>query len=130
MVGLALGTGVIELRLLPETKSNRTKVADIVIAYACASGLSLGLWIKRLRRLWPDALADTLMIRGSTGIPWTSHYFRTHYLYAWLHRERRAILFCSPLRPRLGIESRTSIILWERTDGAAAVHVPNAPMVL
>jgi hypothetical protein len=32
LVGLAPGIGVIELRLLPETKTNRTKVADIVIA--------------------------------------------------------------------------------------------------
>ena len=87
-VGLAMGTGVIELRLLPETKSNRTKVADIVIAYACASGLSLGLWIKRLRRLWPDAPATSPIIRGSTGLPWTSHYFRTHHLYTWLYQMR------------------------------------------
>jgi hypothetical protein len=43
VVGLAQDIGVIELRLLlPETESNRTKVADIVIAYyACASGLIL-----------------------------------------------------------------------------------------
>jgi hypothetical protein len=68
-VGLALGTGVIELRLLPETKTNRTKVADIVIAYACASGLALGVWLERLRCLWPDALADSPIIRGSTGPP-------------------------------------------------------------
>jgi hypothetical protein len=72
-VGLALGISVIELRLLPETKTNRTKVADIVMAYACASGLLLGVWIERLwRPLWPDALADTPIIRGSTGAPWTS----------------------------------------------------------
>jgi hypothetical protein len=68
-VGLALGIGVIELRLLPETKTNRTKVADIVIAYACASGLTLGLWIERLRSHWPDALADSPIIRGSRNVP-------------------------------------------------------------
>jgi hypothetical protein len=88
-VGLALGIRVIELRLLPETKTNRTKVADIVIAYACASGLTLGLWLERLQCLWPDALADSPIIRGSTGTPWTSsHYFRTHHLYVWLHQMR------------------------------------------
>jgi hypothetical protein len=87
-VGLALGTGVIELRLLPETKSNRTKVADIVIAFTCASGLSLGLWLTRLRRLSPDAAPTSALIRGSTGLPWTSYFFRTHYLYPWLHQMR------------------------------------------
>ena len=87
-VGLALGIGVIELRLLPETKTNRTKVADIVIAYACASGLTLGLWLERLRCLWPDAPAALPIIRGSTGTPWTSHYFCTHHLYVWLRQMR------------------------------------------
>lgn len=88
VVGLAQGIGVIELRLLPETKSNRTKVADVVIAYACASGLILGLWIERLQRLWPDARADTPIIRGSSGAPWTSLYFRSNHLYTWLHQMR------------------------------------------
>jgi hypothetical protein len=66
-VGLAMGTGVLELRLLHETKSNRTKVADFVIAYACALGLSLGLWVKRLRRLWPDGnrIEDTYYSMGT-----------------------------------------------------------------
>jgi hypothetical protein len=68
--------------LLPETKMNRTKVVDIiVVAYAFASGLILGLWIERLLLcLWPDALADTPIIRSSTGDPWTSFCFRKHHL--------------------------------------------------
>jgi hypothetical protein len=52
-IGLATGIGVIELRLLPKTKSSRTKVADVIISYLCASGLAPGLWVERLRRLWP-----------------------------------------------------------------------------
>jgi hypothetical protein len=39
-IGLAPGIGAIELRLLPETKSSRTKVADVIISYLCASGLA------------------------------------------------------------------------------------------
>jgi hypothetical protein len=85
-VGLPQGIGVLELHLLPETKSNRTKVADIVIAYACASGLIPGLWLDHLHHLWPDAGVDTPLIRGATGEPWTSYYFRTTHLYVWLHQ--------------------------------------------
>jgi hypothetical protein len=87
-VGLAKGIGVIELCLLAETKSDRTKVADIVIAYACASGLVPGLWLDRLRSLWPQARDDEALIRGRTGSPWTSLYFRSQHLYVWLRQMR------------------------------------------
>lgn len=83
-VGLALGVGAIELRLLPETKSNRTKIADVVISYVTASGLVPGLWLERLRSLWLPTLGDSPLIRGSSGAPWTSLYFRTHHVYVWL----------------------------------------------
>lgn len=86
--GLPAGIGVIELRLLPETKSNRTKVADVVIAYASASGLVLGLWLDRLRLLTPDSGDATRIIRGHSDLPWTSLYFRTNHLYVWLHQLR------------------------------------------
>jgi hypothetical protein len=89
-VGLPLGVGVLELRLLPETKSNRTKVADVVISYVSASGLQPGLWTERLRRLWPAALPQERLIRGSSGMAWTSYYFRRHHLYVWLHQMRTA----------------------------------------
>jgi hypothetical protein len=85
-VGLPDGVGVIELRLLPETKSNRTKVADVVISYVSASGLEPGLWTERLQRLWPGALPHERLIQGRTGTAWTSSYFRNHHLYVWLHR--------------------------------------------
>ena len=42
-IGLPACIGALELRLLPETKSDRTKVADVVVTYVCASGLSPGL---------------------------------------------------------------------------------------
>jgi hypothetical protein len=87
-VGLPVGIGVIELRLLPETKSNRTKVADVVISYLCGSGLMPGLWVERLRILWPSAISSDRIIRGREGHPWTSRYFRQEYLYVWLHTMR------------------------------------------
>jgi hypothetical protein len=86
--GLPFGIGAIELRLLKETKSNRTKVADVVIAYASASGLVLGLWLERLRFHTRDTGVEARLIRGSSGLPWTSRYFRTQHLYVWLHQLR------------------------------------------
>jgi hypothetical protein len=83
-----LGVGVIELRLLPETKTNRTKVADVVISYLCASGLTPGIWMNRLLSLWPHSQPNDLLIRGEDGRGWTSHYFRHHHLYPWLHQMR------------------------------------------
>ena len=73
-----------EINLLPETKSQRTRTADIVIAYRTRSGLTLGLWLARLRQLWPDAAPEDPLIRGRTGTPWTSHYYRHQHVYPWL----------------------------------------------
>jgi hypothetical protein len=87
-VGLPPGVGVIELRLLPETKSARTRVADVVISYLCASGLAPGLWVERLRHLWSSASSSDLVVRGASGLPWDSRYFRRHHLYVWLHQMR------------------------------------------
>jgi hypothetical protein len=87
-IGLPPGVGAIELRLLPETKSTRTKVADIIISYLCASGLAPGLWMERLQRLWSSASPTDLMIRGASGDPWDSRYFRCTHLYVWLHQMR------------------------------------------
>jgi hypothetical protein len=86
--GLPEGVGVIEIRLLPETKTNRTKVADVVISYLCGSGLTPGLWLERLRRLWPGVRATDFLIRGNDQNVWTSQFFRQEYLYVWLHTMR------------------------------------------
>jgi hypothetical protein len=88
--GLPEGVGVIELRLLPETKSNRTRVADVVISYLCASGLAPGLWFERLSRLWPSKAPNAPLIRGSDGRRWTSHLYRHRFLYPWLYELRRS----------------------------------------
>jgi hypothetical protein len=87
-VGLPVGIGVLELRLLPETKGNRTKVADVVISYVCASGLQPGLWVERLRCLWPAVAPGDRIICGADGTPWDSRYFRLNHLYVWLDRMR------------------------------------------
>jgi len=86
--GLQEGVGVIEANLLPETKTNRTKVADIVVAHTTlATGLSWGKWLERLRRLWPDSTEEGVaLVRGADGRRWTSTHFRHHYLYPWLYR--------------------------------------------
>lgn len=85
--GLQPGVGVIEMRLLDETKTNRTKVADVIVAYtSLSSGLSLGLWIDRMKALWPDAQNDDAFVRGGDGKRFTSAYFRNEYLYPFLHR--------------------------------------------
>ena len=83
--GLPLGVGIVELRLLPETKSNRTRVADVVISYLCASGLAPGLWFEWLRQLWPTRSPSDLVLRGSVGQPWMSYSFRHGFLYPWLY---------------------------------------------
>ena len=80
--------GAVELRLLPETKSNRIKVADVVLSYLCASGLAPGLWVERLKRVWPHATPGDYIIRGKGGTAWTSTYFRRVHLYEWLRQMR------------------------------------------
>jgi hypothetical protein len=87
--GLPDGVGVIELRLLPETKSSRTRVADVVISYLCASGLAPGLWFERLTRLWPSPAPHAPLIRGSDGRPWTSYHYHHRFLYPCLYDLRR-----------------------------------------
>lgn len=88
--GLPNDVGVVEMTLLPETKSDRTKVADVVVAYTTrASGLSLGTWIDRMKSLWPDTEGDARFIRGSDGQEWTSHYYRMNFLYPWLEQLKR-----------------------------------------
>jgi hypothetical protein len=48
VLGLPLGVGVVQARLAPETKSNPTRTADVVVAYQSGSGLSLEKWMQRV----------------------------------------------------------------------------------
>ena len=80
--GLPIGVGVIEIRLLPETKTNTASIADVIVAYSCWSGLSLGKWLERLLSFLP---ADGVHL-FSTPLErtWTSAYFRTQHVYRHL----------------------------------------------
>lgn len=91
---LPKGAGAISLRLLAQTKSNRTQTADMIIAYTTASGLSTGKWIHRLRASlgytgdssWPTGR----VFQHPDGSKWTSAYFRVNYLLPSLHMQRMA----------------------------------------
>ena len=78
------GLGVLTFRLNPATKASRTITADVVIAYRCKSGLSLGWWWDTLLNLQPDPTIQTseqfLFTRPPRDI-WTSYDFRHQVLY-------------------------------------------------
>jgi len=92
-VELPLGMGAILALLLPDTKSSQTITADVVMAYTTASGLSLGKWLHRLRAalgLASIPVSDDFLFVHADGSPWTSKYYRTTYLYPFLHMQRLA----------------------------------------
>ena len=80
--GLPMGVGVVELRLLPETKTNSASIADVIVAYTCWSGLSLGKWLSRLLPFLQTG-TDLLFSTPSNHV-WTSGYFRTQHVYRHL----------------------------------------------
>lgn len=86
-LGLPRGVGAVQLRLKPETKSTRQRQADMVIAYVCGSGLSLGQWIARGMTTYPEnGLPTGLIFQDEDGQPWSSASFRSQYLYPTLRR--------------------------------------------
>ena len=88
--------GALCLRLLPATKASRTRTADVVISYTCCSGLSIGWWWSQLLRLQghPPQVSGRLhghsdLIFVSSGLsPWSSWYYRTHFLYPALRSQQ------------------------------------------
>ena len=90
VLGLEVGNGAIGLRLLPETKTNRTSRVDQYVSYHSASGLSLGVWLDRLDDLHTRLFGQTTgpIFRSFSGERWTSTYFRHTYLYPWLNQQR------------------------------------------
>jgi hypothetical protein len=85
-----VGIGALLLRLLPETKTNRTTQADVLLAYRTAGGLCPGMWFHRVRRNTPDWYIDTdsPMFVHANGTAWTSQYFRSTFLYPSLYRQQ------------------------------------------
>lgn len=88
MYDIPPGLGMILLRLLPQTKSNRTATADVVVAFQTLIGLHLGCWCHRLSRLlygtslWPSSSAHIFC--ESDRSLWTSLSFRTNFVYPCL----------------------------------------------
>lgn len=85
-LGLPFGIGVIQLKLLAQTKSNQAAAADMIIAYTSASGLPPGRWLQRLRALLraDKQGPDSIILAHPDGRAWTSHFYRYTYLYPLL----------------------------------------------
>ena len=79
--GLPANVGAVVLTLLPMTKSNPTSAGDVVLAYTCLSGLSVGKWMTRLLSLQP---AGSKLFSTPSCSDWTSHHFRHSWLYPLL----------------------------------------------
>ena len=83
---LPTGLGFLELRLDPETKSNRTQRVDMIIAHQSLSGFQPARWFRRARSLSPGARHTSFIFKDSNGAPWTSRFFRQQFLYPVLRR--------------------------------------------
>lgn len=84
------GVGMVLLRLLPQTKTNGTARADVVIAHTTLSGLSPGRWCGRIASLlfgttiWPSSPGPIFL--ETDGTPWSSLFFRTNFVYPSLQQ--------------------------------------------
>ena len=91
MWDLPSGCGCIGLDLLPETKSSRSRRADVIMAWKTVSGLCLGLWLMRMVKLSPHwGKPNAKAFRSPDGHQWTSAYFRKKFLYPSLRRQQAA----------------------------------------
>lgn len=85
--------GSVQFRLKEETKVDRTRQADVIIAYETLSGLCIGRWLRRLflhlgiSRRSARTYAHWLFTHPN-GAPWDSRYYRYTYLYPALERQR------------------------------------------
>jgi hypothetical protein len=82
--GLPAGVGAVEYNLGAETKSDACCTADVVMAWECLSGLSMGRWLLRLQQCTPG-LGGKLF---STAIQpvWTSRHFRENFAWPLLEQ--------------------------------------------
>lgn len=98
VAALPTNVGAILLRLLEQTKSSQSSVADVVISFCTGSGLSLGKWILRLRACCtPDGRVDTtslwvtderFLFEHASGAPWDSAFYRSTFLIPFLQMQR------------------------------------------
>jgi hypothetical protein len=86
--GLPRLIGAICANLLPETKTDKTCVADVVIAYTTLSGLSLGRWLRRLLQFTP---CDRKHLFSTANHKlWSSGLFRKRFAIPILDQMRRS----------------------------------------
>ncbi|CAJ1934806.1 unnamed protein product [Cylindrotheca closterium] len=78
--------GMVTFRLNPVTKSERTRTADVIIAYTTRSGYCIGKWFHRAQTY--RARRTGPVFCHANGTVWTSHFFRTTYLYPSLKKQR------------------------------------------
>jgi hypothetical protein len=88
--GLPVGMGVLQLDLQAQTKSSQSRTADMVVAYATASGKDLGWWLAHLWLTLPQSrrILTAYVICHDSGLPWTSHYYRYTHVYPLLAVQR------------------------------------------
>ena len=84
--------GGILLRLKEQTKSQRTRTADVPIAYTTRSGYRAGRWFARARALrlvpTPTEGDPTYVFQDEGGTQWDSYYFRHEFVYPLLYKLR------------------------------------------
>jgi hypothetical protein len=91
-VDLPRGIGVTQFFMGPETKSNRSRTADVIMASKTLSGYHISRWVQRVRLSsgggsdWSDD--RSLVFSHPDGTAWTSAYFRFRYLYPALEAQR------------------------------------------
>lgn len=82
--------GALLLRLGEETKTSRSRTADVPIAYTTQSGFQLGRWYERCRRLRVSSVQPSLdprlLFQNGTATPWDSHFFRHEFVYPLLYQ--------------------------------------------
>jgi hypothetical protein len=93
MHDLPASVQVLQLRLNAQTKSDRSRTADIVVAHTTASGMSPGFWVEHimvLLDLTTDSCLDNddLIFQHANGQQWSSRFFRTTFLYPSLQQQR------------------------------------------
>jgi hypothetical protein len=87
--GLPANSGAVLLSLTPETKSDSTVTADVVMAWQTSGGFTLGYWLDQLRS-YAHLLGygNGPIFRTARGRRWTSRYFRTEHLWPLLAEQR------------------------------------------
>ena len=84
--------GALLLRLGEETKTSRSRTADVPVAYTTLSGFKAGRWFERCRRLRASPLPTPEdprpIFQAANGMGWDSHFYRHVFVYPLLHRLR------------------------------------------